>query len=72
VVDRKTVEEQGFYWRVLFDVYHLRELRFAVGYASSVSLALLAVFQQLLSGEASETITALFEAAGGALPDPTA
>jgi hypothetical protein len=70
-IDRRTVEEQGFYWRELFDLYHLRETRFAATYGSTLGLALLGVFQQLVSGDASQTVTALLEAVGGALPDPT-
>lgn len=72
LIDRRTVEEHGFYWRELFDLYRVREARFAAGYGSTLALALVGVFQQILSGDASQTITALIEAAGGAVPDPTA
>ncbi len=69
VIDRQTVERQGFYWREVFDIYRLRELRFAAGYLTSLSIALLAIFQQILTGEGQEAITALVEAAGVAVPD---
>jgi Family of unknown function (DUF6185) len=71
LIDRKTIEEQRFYWRELFDHYRLRELRFAAGYLSSLSIALIALLQQVLSGEAEQTITALIEAAGASIPDPS-
>jgi hypothetical protein len=71
LIDRKTLECHGFYWRELFDVYRVREARFATGYVSTFGLALIGLAQQILSGDASQTITTIVEAAGSAVPDPT-
>ena len=68
LLDRRTLEGHGFQRRELVDVYRLREVRFAVGYASPLILLLIGVGQQLLSGDTAEAIRSIIEVAPNALP----
>jgi len=60
-LDLQTLLRNGIYWRSILDYYQLRDVRTVIGYVSPLILALIAIAQQLLSGQALEAITEIIK-----------
>jgi hypothetical protein len=67
-LDWMTVTGAGLYWEHLIEYYRLRDVRVLAGSASSLLLALLAIGQQLLSGDAQQAVTELIRSFSSLLP----
>jgi hypothetical protein len=60
-LDLQTLLRNGIYWRSILDYYQLRDVRTVVGYLSPLLLALIAIAQQLFSGQALDAITEIIK-----------
>jgi hypothetical protein len=67
-IDWYTLKRQNIYWRNLLDYYKLNDVRVLIGYASPLVLAVLAIGQQLLSGQAQQAVTELIKTLPQAIP----
>jgi hypothetical protein len=56
LLDLQTLRKNNFYWKQIFDHYNLQDVRTLVGYLSPLTLAILGLAQQLLSGAATQSI----------------
>jgi hypothetical protein len=70
LIDWFTLKEHHFYWKQILDHYNLQDTRTLVGYLSPLTLALLGLAQQILSGAASQSIvTEILKGITQALPN---
>jgi hypothetical protein len=67
-MDWYTLRKRRLYWRHLIDFYQLRDVKNLVAYLSPLALALFAISQQLLSGEAQQSITQILKSLPQAIP----
>jgi hypothetical protein len=67
-LDLQTLLRNGIYWRSILDYYQLRDVRTVIGYVSPLILALIAIAQQLLSGQALEAITEIIKSLPQTIP----
>jgi hypothetical protein len=58
IMDWSTLRTHNLYWREMVDLYNLQDTRVLVGYLSPLTLSLLGVAQQIISGAASNSIIA--------------
>jgi len=55
-MDWRSVQKLGLHWRALLDLYHFTEARSVITYSVPVAIGVVAIAQQLLSGNAREAI----------------
>jgi hypothetical protein len=68
LLDRETLVVHGKSWRFLIGYYRVGELRFSLAYASAALGALLAIVQQLHSGDAQGAITQIIKSLPAFVP----
>jgi hypothetical protein len=67
-LDWMTIVRAGLYWRHLPELYRLRDVRVLAGSASSLLLALLAIGQQVLSGDAQSAVIEIIKSFASLAP----
>jgi hypothetical protein len=67
-LDWMTIVRAGLYWRHLPELYRLRDVRVLAGSASSLLLALLAIGQQVLSGDAQRAVIEIIKSFASLAP----